>query len=149
MRLWHWKLIRVLPRQQLLGQWRECCLIEKEISENGTPNHILVDPVIDYPIDHFISYAKAVCEEMHDRGYYCNHESFCKHMFGPDKTANDRRWYIARPGAYIPFPEWHTKEYFVQCYYNLEEKHDRGGISDEEWKPIQELCQKELNSYES
>lgn len=25
MRLWHKDLIPYLPRQQLLGQWRECC----------------------------------------------------------------------------------------------------------------------------
>ena len=37
MRLWHKDLIYVLPRQQLLGQWRECCLIAKNIAEKGTP----------------------------------------------------------------------------------------------------------------
>jgi uncharacterized protein (TIGR02328 family) len=33
MRLWHKDLISVLPRQQLLGQWRECCLIARNIAE--------------------------------------------------------------------------------------------------------------------
>ena len=36
------------------------------------------------------------------------------------------------------YPE-HNYKYFKQCYYNLEEKHDRGIISDEEWKPINDL----------
>jgi uncharacterized protein (TIGR02328 family) len=27
MRLWHYKLIPYLPRQQLLGQHRECCAL--------------------------------------------------------------------------------------------------------------------------
>ena len=36
------------------------------------------------------------------------------------------------------YPE-HNDRYFAQCYYNLEEKHDRGIISDEEWQPIEEL----------
>ena len=32
MRLWHKDLICVLPKNQLLGQWREVCLIAKEIA---------------------------------------------------------------------------------------------------------------------
>ena len=70
MRLWHWKLVPVLPRDQLLGQWRECCLIMKNISENGTPNHLLVNPIMDYPLDHFYCYAAMVHEEMQRRGYH-------------------------------------------------------------------------------
>ena len=35
------------------------------------------------------------------------------------------------------YPE-HNDKYFIQCYYNLEEKHDRGIISDEEWRLIQD-----------
>ena len=39
MRLWHKDLIDVLPRQQLISQWREICCIAKNIAEKGTPNH--------------------------------------------------------------------------------------------------------------
>ena len=35
MRLWHKDLVTVLPRMQLLGQWRECCLIAKSIKGKG------------------------------------------------------------------------------------------------------------------
>ena len=49
MRCWHKDLISVLPKQQLLGQWRECCLIAKNIAEQGTPNHILVNRIFNYP----------------------------------------------------------------------------------------------------
>lgn len=31
---------------------------------------------------------------------------------------------------------WHNGRYLQQCYYNLEEKYDRGGISDDEWSKI-------------
>ena len=47
MRLWHKDLIPYLPRQQLLGQWRECCCIVRNIAMLGTPNHILVNKVMD------------------------------------------------------------------------------------------------------
>lgn len=45
MRLWHKDLITVLPRQQLLGQWRELCAIMRNIEERGTPGHVLAGPL--------------------------------------------------------------------------------------------------------
>lgn len=48
MRLWHKDLIDVLPRQQLIAQWRECCCIAKNIADNGYPNHILVNKIMDF-----------------------------------------------------------------------------------------------------
>ena len=56
MRLWHKELIPYLPRQQLLGQWRECCAIAKSIAETGTPNHVLVNKIMEYPKPHFVLY---------------------------------------------------------------------------------------------
>ena len=64
MRLWHKDLIPFLPRMQILGQWRECCLIAKSISENGTPNHILVNKIMDYPIEHFYRYTSDISDEI-------------------------------------------------------------------------------------
>lgn len=72
MRLWHYKLIPYLPRQQLLGQWRECCLIAKNLEEHGTPNHILVNPVINYPPVEFLAYWILVGKEMEMRGIHVN-----------------------------------------------------------------------------
>lgn len=69
MRLWHKDLIPVLPRQQLLGQWRECCAIMSNIAKKGTPNHVLVNKVMDYNHDHFYTYALHVKDEMRKRGY--------------------------------------------------------------------------------
>lgn len=36
----------------------------------------------------------------------------------------------------------HNDRYLKQCYYNLEEKADRGIISEEEWQPIQNFWNK-------
>lgn len=60
MRLWHKDLIQILPKNQLLSQWRECCCIARNIAVNGTPNHILVNKIMDYGIAHFYSYTKLV-----------------------------------------------------------------------------------------
>ena len=78
MRLWHKDLIQVLPRQQLLSQWRECCAIAKSIAEKGTPNHIIVNKIMDYPIEHFIAYTTLVKQEMQKRGYKCDTSRFTK-----------------------------------------------------------------------
>ena len=125
MRLWHKDLVPVLPRKQLVGQWRELCLIVKNISEHGTPNHILVNKVIDYPCSHLNTYAQLVYKEMQKRGMKPNWEKYSK-------------WIINRAIVDVDdiFPEWHNYRYFQQCYYNLEEKHDCGGINDAEWNEI-------------
>ena len=130
MRLWHWKLIPVLPKDQLLGQWRECCLIMKNISENGTPNHILVNPIMDYPMDHFYCYAAMVHDEMERRGYRSDWLKFNQWMM--NGTFN-------QVSGWRMFQNWHNHRYLVQCLANLEEKHDRGGISDQEWNKIKQL----------
>ena len=128
-RLWHKDLISVLPRQQLLGQWRECCLIAKNIAEKGTPNHILVNRVMDFPINHFYRYGIYIVEEMTRRGYYCDKQKFKKYF------DTDQYQFVRMENV---FPEWHNERYLRQCYYNLEEKYDCGGISEHEWIKVRE-----------
>lgn len=126
MRLWHKDLIDSLPQQQLIAQWRECCLIAKNISEKGKLNHILVNPVMDYDINHFSCYSSLVAYEMLWRGYTCNEKSFTKYL--PLWSTEIERKDI--------FCDWHNKRYLTQCYYNLQEKFDRGGISEKEWEKV-------------
>ena len=57
MRIWHTKLIKALPKIHLVAQWRELSAIAGAIQKNGTPNHVLVNFVLDYDYDNFISYA--------------------------------------------------------------------------------------------
>ena len=132
MRCWHKDLISFLPREQLLGQWRECCGIAKSIAEDGTPDHILVNRIMDYPLEHFVTFAEIVMIEMESRGYNRNPNRF----YG---------WIAATD--YIPmttitnqtlFSEWHNDTYLRQCLYNLEEKAICGGIPREEWNIIYE-----------
>ena len=118
MRLWHKSLIPVLPRKQLLSQWRECCCIAKNISVNGTPNHILVNKVLEYPMTHFYTYGFAVAAEMKYRGYKCDLERFTHYFTYPYETNIIALGDIFRP--------WHNDRYLKQCYYNLQEKYDRG-----------------------
>lgn len=133
MRLWHKDLLPVLPRQQLLGQWRECCLIAKTIQEKGTPNHILVNKIMDYPLDHFWSYGIEVSNELRNRGYLVNKDRFNKYF---QKYTDILR----RVTHKDLFNLWHNDTYLLVCYYNLLEKADNGGMYDCEFELIFDLC---------
>jgi len=134
MRLWHKDLIPFLPRQQLLGQWRECCLIAKQIVEQGTPNHILVNKIMDYPMNHFNYYAFLVYYEIHSRGYKINPEKFQKWL-NKDYDENISNYPLYKD----LFKGWHDDIYLRECLYNLEEKARASGITEEEWKRIYNL----------
>ena len=144
MRLWHKDLIQALPMQQLLSQWRECCCIGVLLAKNHTPNHILVNPVIEFPAAHFERYCTLVYREMKKRGYAIS-EKPCREL-----ENNLRAWRVYKDEE-LPwmwevdndyefkatlFAGWHDNRYLRQCYYNLEEKYDRGGIPDDEWSTL-------------
>ena len=128
MRLWHKALIPSLPRQQLLGQWRECCAIAKSIADKGTPNHVLVNRIMEYPIDHLDSYTSLIYTEMHKRGY------------SPDwiRYRYYRSTMVINCSLYGNdlFHGWHNDRYLRQCLANLQEKYDCGAIPEEEWQRI-------------
>lgn len=126
MRLWHKDLIDSLPRKQLLGQWRECCVIIKNIKEKGTPNHLLVNKIMDYDLKHFYTYGLYVFIETEHRDYKCNLRKFDQYFKGGKivKTFDEL------------FDGWHNERYLDQCFYNLQEKFDCGGMSEEEWEKV-------------
>ena len=115
MRLWHYKLIPFLPKSQLLAQWRELNSIFKKQDK-----HILINYIYEYPKDNLHSYCLLVMNEMDQRGYKIKAiDNFYDYFFG------DGRRYL----NWIdnnPFPEHHNDRYLRQCFYNLQEKYDRG-----------------------
>ena len=144
MRLWHYKLIPVLPRQQLLGQWRELCAITKEIAINKTPNHPLVNKVTGYPAWMYYCYITKVENEFKKRGYHILNGS--KYAIYDNSMLAEENGYFADDDMFDfnlykdnPFPGWHNDRYLLQCYFNLEEKYDCGMIPECEWEPIKKL----------
>lgn len=131
MRLWHKNLIKVLPREQLVAQWREVSAIAGAIIKNGTPNHLLVNKVLNYDFDHFITYSKLIKDEMTARGYRTTSTVW-------DKIVNLEPSWKEIPINKL-FSGWQTGRYLKQCYYNLEEKYDCGGISPEDWAKIEKV----------
>lgn len=140
MRLWHKDMIRVLPRKQLLAQWRECCAIVGNINKRGTPNHILVNPILNYTKSHFYLYCCMVCDEMFRRGYKVSDSSRKKILdYVSDEEIQDSSR-IEKDGTL--FKGWHNERYFWQCFYNLQEKFDRGAVDNEEFARLVKFSKK-------
>lgn len=136
MRLWHYKLIPYLPNKMLISQWRELIAIKRQW-EKGTLKHRLVSYVMYYPKTFFMSYVMNVILELEKRGInykelylneiinFCGSKSslICLSLLG--------------------YPE-HNPRYLKQCYYNLQEKYDRGIITEEEWIKIYDFVEDTL-----
>lgn len=129
MRLWHYALIPYLPKDMLVSQWRELIAIKRQW-EKGTLKHRLVSYVKEHDKMLFLHYTMLVVEELLDRSIKINLKlyneiiEFCK-----DSNIE------FEIGKIIVYPE-HNIKYLKQCYYNLQEKYDRGIISKEEWDKI-------------
>lgn len=128
MRLWHTDLIAILPREQLVAQWRELSAIAGAIQKNGTPNHILVNFVLEYPFDDFINYAQYVRQEMTSRGYRTMNNVW-------DKIVSLKPNWEYKPIEEI-YKEKMDNTYFKICYWNLYEKILCGGIKEPESSKI-------------
>ena len=123
MRLWHQSLIKYLPRQQLLGQHRECCALR---GKGWGRNHSVVNYVFTHSPAHLVAYHYLVMNEMEKRGYtpndlwyaidyrgtslgtehlWCNHNETLKLL---NNTENI-------------YPE-HNDEYLQECIENLKGK---------------------------
>ncbi|HEY0297641.1 MAG TPA: TIGR02328 family protein [Arachidicoccus sp.] len=66
MRLWHESLLPFLPRQQLLGQHRECCALR---GNGWGKSHATVNYVFDHSPYTLFLYHLEVMTEMKRRGY--------------------------------------------------------------------------------
>lgn len=132
MRLWHKDLIHILPRQQLVAQWRELSSIAGSIKQKGTPNHILVNFVLEYSWNDFISYTYYIRQEMTKRGYRTMDSVWNKICSLSNNDYN-----------ILPIEEIYTRkmdeQYLTICVYNLYEKYLCGGIDKKDWNKILEV----------
>lgn len=67
MRLWHECLLPKLPRQQLLGQHRECCALR---GAGWGRKHSVVNYVFTHDPEYLYVYHCRVMDEMKSRGYH-------------------------------------------------------------------------------
>ncbi|AMC00012.1 hypothetical protein AWM75_08515 [Aerococcus urinaehominis] len=116
MRLWHQDLIPKLPRQQLLGQHRECAALRG--AGWGRP-HATVNYVFDHSPYKLYQYHDLVIQEMLDRDYQ------------PDSAWSDPNYRGKKVPPYQDleavamtdpvYPE-HDAAYLAECLANLASK---------------------------
>lgn len=127
MRLWDYRLLKVLPDKFIIAQWRECIAIKRQW-EKGTLKHRLVSCVMNYDRSSFYRYVENVRDELWDRNIKIQHKYFDEIRYFCEENDN---------AIYDLYPE-HNDRYLKQCLYNLQEKADRGIITQEEWQKIED-----------
>jgi uncharacterized protein (TIGR02328 family) len=113
----------------LVSQWRELIAIKRQW-EKGTLKHRLVSYVMDYDKNCFYNYITRLCQEMLKRNIKYQDKYLYEIMDFCECTGNS-----LYPMNKFNYPE-HNDRYLMQCLYNLQEKADRGIISQEEWDNI-------------
>lgn len=116
MRLWHYKLISFLPRQQLLGQHRECCALR---GNGWRRKHATVDYIFRYNPARLFFYHTLVLQEMTRRGYKYSEQwnniryrgSRCEPWPQDEPLDDTARGYDEHDAAYL-----------VECVDNLRRK---------------------------
>lgn len=116
MRLWHESLITKLPRQQLLGQHRECCALR---GNGWGKKHQTVDYVFTRDPYQLFAYHKLVMDEMQRRGYQPNekwtHKNYRGQSCPPYKN-------LKEVTVHSPIYAEHDAAYLDECLANLAAK---------------------------
>ena len=121
MRLWHYRLIPHLPRQQLLGQHRECCALR---GNGWGKKHATVNYVFEQHPYILWNYHMIVIVEMKCRGYNVDEQWVDLCYRG---KSCERYYYLDMFLEPYDYPE-HNDEYLKECLANLA---DKGIIIDE------------------
>lgn len=144
MRLWHYKLIPYLPNSQLIAQWRELNSIYKKEDK-----HILINYIYEYGTTDLFIYSLLVIKECHFRNIKIkninNFISYFSEYISLVNKENKRELIVIenifKDSKYIdlllkfyadiyniinPFINHQNDRYLIQCFYNLQEKFDRG-----------------------
>ena len=116
MRLWHEQIIPLLPKNQLLGQHRECCALR---GNGWKKKHRTVDYVFSYSPYELFLYHSLVMDEMEKRGYQVSIEWRDKNYRG--KIAEKYR-NLEEKMIDGPIYKEHNQEYLQECIENLREK---------------------------
>ena len=113
MRLWHEQMIPLLPKNQLLGQHRECCALR---GNGWNKKHKTVDYVFTYsPYNLFIYHSK-IMDEMEKRGYRVSREWRDKNYRGQKAESYSN---LEETNISTPIYKEHNEEYLQECIENL------------------------------
>ena len=113
MRLWHEQIIHLLPKNQLLGQHRECYALR---GNGWNKKHKTVDYVFTYsPYNLFIYHSK-IMDEMEKRGYTVSTEWRDKNYRGQKAESYSN---LEETNISTPIYKEHNSDYLLECIENL------------------------------
>lgn len=122
MRLWHESLIPKLPREQLLGQWRECIAL---LGNGWGRKHSTVNYVYEYDESYLLAFARLVSYEMISRGYHPNlrkaHEALRRRHLSEERI-HEIMISAAKLNKKKPIYPEHNNKYLQECIDNLKNK---------------------------
>ena len=113
MRLWHEQIIHLLPKNQLLGQHRECCALR---GNGWNKKHKTVDYVFTYSPYNLYIYHSKIMDEMEKRGYRVSIEWRDKDYRGQKAESYSN---LEETNIYTPIYKEHNDEYLLECIENL------------------------------
>ena len=118
MRLWHQQLLPYLPRQQLLGQHRECAALR---GNGWGRRHSVVNYVFDHSPALLVSYHLLVMAEMERRGYHP--DPIWKNPNWRGSSLGETPWIEDfSPSDCTPIYPEHNDKYLQECLENLKNK---------------------------
>ena len=118
MRLWHQALIDKLPRQQLLGQHRECAALR---GKGWSKPHSVVNYVFEHSPYKLYAYHRLIMEEMVRRGYRPDDQWWEPSYRGKVMPAYETSQIQAQPLGSPIYAE-HDAAYLAECLANLRAK---------------------------
>ena len=113
MRLWHEEIIHLLPKNQLLGQHRECCALR---GNGWNKKHKTVDYVFTYSPYNLYIYHSKIMDEMEKRGYTVSEEWRDKNYRGQKADSYSN---LEETNISSPIYKEHNDEYLAECIENL------------------------------
>lgn len=123
MRLWHESLLPYLPRQQLLGQHRECCALR---GLGWGKSHSVVNYVFDHPIEWLWAYHMKVMWIMEYRGYVPDSKwsdpKYRGTSCNPEKESLHFREALTKLSSHVMVYPEHHEGYLLECIENLRRK---------------------------
>ncbi|ASK62247.1 hypothetical protein CFK37_08775 [Virgibacillus phasianinus] len=117
MRLWHEDLLSRLPRQQLLGQHRECCALR---GNGWGKRHATVNYVFNYSPYKLFLYHQKVMDEMKKRGYR-NDPAWEDPTYRGKISDSHSNGSLGDTNVEARYPE-HDDNYLQECIDNLHKK---------------------------
>ena len=117
MRLWHYEMIPILPRQQLLGQHRELAALR---GNGWGKKHSTINYVFLHPWEYLYQYHMLILKEMQRRGYHPDPRWEKFDYRGKNCAALIIDW-ECRTRINKQYPE-HDKKYLHSCLKNLSAK---------------------------